>query len=122
MLTHFEYMKRTAPARECSVFDVVPGGRCVNCGFDPDLGDIDPTISTWEMDQKRIDQAVAQIPERFGLFGFPGQVFSIKREACYVNDTGKVILYTQVLCEDRWLSFAKGTLSELLNEIKEVKS
>ena len=73
-------------------------------------------------EDERIRQAIEQVPETFGLYGFPGQTFRLNERACYINDTGTVMLYTQVKWKDEWLDFAKGTLTELLREIREVPS
>lgn len=118
-MTHYEYMKRTNPAPLCTPHDLTFGGRCLNCGYDPneDYGD-PPTVNTWDMDQRRIDAAVERFPELFGLYSFPGQTFRINRKACYVNDRGIVMLYTQILYEGKWQDFAKGTVSELESVVK----
>ena len=34
--SHYAFMKRTKPARPCEARDMTFGGRCLNCGYDPD--------------------------------------------------------------------------------------
>ena len=64
-----------------------------------------------------IDGAISQFPATFSLRAFPGKTFRLSRESSYVNGD-QVILYTQVQKGDRWLDFAKGTVSELKAQVK----
>jgi hypothetical protein len=65
-----------------------------------------------------VDAAIARFPETFGLRAYPGEQFRISRASSYVNDSDVLQLYTERLCEDgKWHSFAKGTESELRNEV-----
>lgn len=80
-----------------------------------------PPLNLKEQDQA-IDDAVASFPETFGLKAFPNEVFSIIRSACYYWDGGGVMLYTYILRDGDWKAFSKGTVEELRNEIKEMKT
>ena len=68
-----------------------------------------------------IDAAIALFPDRFGLLAFPGETFRIVRSACYYSDENGPMLYTYVLRDGDWVSFAKGTVEELQREFKELK-
>lgn len=70
------------------------------------------------LDQRTIILAARKpFPEKFGLRAFPGDTFRISERDSYVNDSGDVQLYTEVLRGDKWLSFAKGTPAELAKEV-----
>lgn len=72
---------------------------------------------SWEASQKMVADAVEQFPTAFGLRAFPGDTFRVSLRDSYVNDSGVVMVYTEVKRGERWLSFAKGTVSELKREI-----
>ena len=72
---------------------------------------------TYDEEQTAIGKAMAQLPDAFGLRGFPGKTFRVSRLASYVNGDAVVMLYTQIRDGDRWLDFAKGTASELRREV-----
>jgi hypothetical protein len=72
--------------------------------------------STMAADEK-IRAAIARFPATFGLRGFPGDVFRLSPTASYINDSGRVTLYTQRKDGTQWLDFAKGTESELRREV-----
>lgn len=67
--------------------------------------------------KQAVKEAAKQFPEEFGLQAFPGERFSISEDASYVNDKDVVMLYVYVKKGDRWMSFAKGTVAELLKEV-----
>jgi hypothetical protein len=69
---------------------------------------VKPTLS--------IAGAISQFPATFGLRGFPGKTFRMSTDSSYVNGS-EVILYTEVLSDGKWLSFAKGTVAELNREV-----
>lgn len=72
--------------------------------------------STMAADEK-IRAAIARFPATFGLRGFPGDVFRLSPTASYINDSGRVTLYTQRKNGNQWLDFAKGTEPELRREV-----
>jgi hypothetical protein len=72
--------------------------------------------------ERNLAEAIASFPATFGLRAFPGDTFRISRTSSYVNDTGALMLYTEIKKTDfgnanDWLSFAKGTPEELRREI-----
>ena len=75
--------------------------------------------------RRLIAEAIATFPETFKLRAYPGFTFRISPSSSYVNDSGKVQLYTQILVGDdsaggvaKWLDFAKGTIAELRAEVR----
>lgn len=66
---------------------------------------------------EKIRAAIAKFPATFGLRGFPGDVFRISPTASYINDSGRLTLYTQRKDGNQWLDFAKGSESELRREV-----
>ena len=66
---------------------------------------------------EKIRAAIAKFPTTFGLRGFPGDVFRISPMASYINDSGRLTLYTQRKVGNQWLDFAKGSESELRREV-----
>lgn len=64
-----------------------------------------------------IQAAAQQLPETFGLRAFTGDTFRVNLSSSYLTETNRVMLYTDILKGDKWLSFAKGTLSELKEEL-----
>lgn len=66
---------------------------------------------------KMIEAAKAEFPETFELRVFPGDTFRISSAHSYVNDSGVLMLYTEVLRSGKWLSFAKGSVRELRAEV-----
>lgn len=68
-------------------------------------------------ERQMILDEMAQFPARFGLRGFPGEVFRFSAQASYVSD-GVIQLYTQRLVNGRWLDFAKGTPAEMREQVR----
>lgn len=71
-----------------------------------------------EEGRRLIAEAIATFPETFKLRAYPGFTFRISASSSYVNDSGKVQLYTQILSGGKWLDFAKGTIAELRAEVR----
>lgn len=67
------------------------------------------------------EQVIARFPATFGLRAFPGKTFRISAQASYVNDSGTLQLYTQVLRDGQWLDFAKDSEKELRAELVDLK-
>ena len=63
-----------------------------------------------------MNDVIKGFPETFGLRAFPGRTFRINPAQSYESG-GEFILYTDVQDGDGWLSFCKGTPSELQKEI-----
>jgi hypothetical protein len=76
---------------------------------------------TWQEKKDAIEKAADSFPIEFGLRAFPGDVFSISKSASYMSED-VIYLYTVVKRGDSWLSFAKGTVSELRREIVSLPS
>jgi hypothetical protein len=70
----------------------------------------------------QIAAARAEFPDTFALRAFPNDTFSISPSSSYVNDSGVVMLYTERLVDGKWLSFAKGSPSELRSQILPFKA
>lgn len=90
----------TCPA--CGHYNAVLGRECRDCGVN---------AVTW---------TISQLPERFGLAGFPGDVFRCSTLDSYINDRGVVTLYLERLSQQResyWLAHSKGTLADVLREL-----
>lgn len=64
----------------------------------------------------QVAEAAQEFPDIFGLRAFPGDRFKILLGASYLNEDG-VQLYTGILKDGNWLSFAKGTPAELRKEV-----
>jgi predicted amino acid dehydrogenase len=63
--------------------------------------------------QDAIAKAIAEFPATFGLCGHKG-TFRLSQSCSYIGEGNTVMLYTEKLFpNDKWLSFAKGTVSEL---------
>lgn len=73
-------------------------------------------MNAHEEDKKKVEAAVTQFPATFGLKAFPGDVFRVSAQSSYMS-SGNVMLYTEIHKGDGWLSFAKGTVSELKGEV-----
>jgi hypothetical protein len=67
----------------------------------------------YEQQKAMVMDAMKQFPAEFGLKAFPGEKFRVSLRTSYVNDSGVVMLYTERLVGDKWLDFAKGTVTEL---------
>jgi len=72
---------------------------------------------TWEEDVKAVRDAIAKFPAQFHLRGDQASIFRISETSSYVNDSGEVMLYSEILKDGKWLSYAKGTSAELLAAI-----
>lgn len=68
-------------------------------------------------DDEKIRDAIARFPSTFGMRGHPGDVFRLSPTASYIDDSRRVMLYTQRKVGGRWVDFAKGTESELRREV-----
>lgn len=64
-----------------------------------------------------IQKTCALFPETFALKNFPNETFRVSRTSSYMSG-GSVMIYIERRTDDGWLSFAKGTFSELKNQIK----
>jgi hypothetical protein len=71
--------------------------------------------------QAAVERAMAEFPSVFGLRGFPGEIFRISKSYSYFNDSDVLMLYTERKSKGEWLSFAKGTVSELLVNVVPLK-
>lgn len=60
---------------------------------------------------------LASFPARFGLRGFPGDVFRCSETDSYTDDRGAVVVYTERLVDGKWLAFAKGSAAEVRREM-----
>ena len=86
----------------------------------------DREFTPYAEQERLIDAAVATFPEEFGMRAFPGKRFRISRGSSYWSD-GYYMgepkfppgphLYVYVEEDGDWLSFAKGTPTELRREI-----
>jgi hypothetical protein len=72
---------------------------------------------TYDEQKTAIQDAAALFPPTFGLRGFPGETFRISVRSSYWSED-VMYLYTDVLKGDKWLSFCKGTVSELRAEVR----
>lgn len=90
------------------------------CGLQPP---VDARMDEAKMRQEehtRVAQMIELFPKEFGLMRFFGETFRISPESSYVDDEGRVILYTQRRQADgTWLDFAKGSANELMAQISE---
>ena len=80
------------------------------------------------MADPRIIMAIARLPSRFGMRGFPKEIFRISPDASFVSED-HVMLYTQrqVTMKNAkkdfdppaadWVDFCKGTEEEIRREI-----
>lgn len=68
-------------------------------------------------DAEKIRTAIERFPATFGLRGYPGDVFRLSPTASYIDDSRRVMLYTQRKTGNQWLDFAKGSESELRREV-----
>jgi hypothetical protein len=73
-------------------------------------------MRTWEQAQTEIKAAISKFPNTFGLRAFPGKVFRLSEASSYFSDE-TLYLYTEVQDRDSWLSFGKGTVSEVSSQI-----
>lgn len=70
--------------------------------------------------QEKLDEAIKQFPETFGMRGFPGKVFRVSHNKSYISCNplpNTILIYTQVQAGNEWLDFAKGTPGEIEREI-----
>jgi hypothetical protein len=74
-------------------------------------------MNRYEDEKKAVADSVARFPITFGLRAFPGDVFRVSPSSSYYSETYGVMLYTEVLRVNKWMSFAKGTPDELLREV-----
>lgn len=71
--------------------------------------------------EKIVRAAAREFPAVFHLRGTTDKLFRISIQSSYVNDSGQVMLYTEIQSNGQWLSYAKGSVSELRNAIVRVK-
>lgn len=62
-------------------------------------------------------QLGADFPPTFGLRGFPGDTFRVGLDACFVGDSGQMVLYTRRWNGVAWVDFAKGSAAEIRREM-----
>jgi hypothetical protein len=65
----------------------------------------------------QIEKASAEFPATFALRSCPNETFRISPYSSYVNDSGVVMLYTEILKDGNWLSYCKGSPSELRSAV-----
>lgn len=82
----------------CGHYNALLGETCRDCGVN---------AITW---------SVAQLPETFGLRGFPGDVFRANAQNSYLNDSG-VQVYLDVYRDGKYVAHSKGTLAEVQREM-----
>lgn len=70
-------------------------------------------------EQKRIADAIAALPGRFGLRYAPGKVFRVAPDTAYIS-LGNVYVYIEMKCGDAWYAFSKGRAATLHTYITEV--
>lgn len=71
--------------------------------------------------KQAIKRTIASFPAKFGLAGWPGEVFRLSESSSYFNDYGELQLYVQRLTPDgQWLDFAKGPVAEMRHELVEL--
>ena len=72
----------------------------------------------YQVEQRALQTELNAVPPRFGLRGFPGEVFQVVRAASYYSDSYGTQLYTyRQDSPGEWLAFAKGSPSELRRRI-----
>lgn len=71
--------------------------------------------------REAVKRAKAEFPSVFGLRGFPGEIFRISESHSFFNDNDVLMLYTEIKKNGAWLSFAKGTITELLVNVVPLK-
>jgi hypothetical protein len=70
-------------------------------------------VGSWQEQQDRIAAEIAKHPATFGLavnngiVNTKGETFRFSQQSSYVNDADVVMLYTEILRDGKWLSFAK---------------
>jgi hypothetical protein len=74
-------------------------------------------MNSYEANIQAVSAAVAKFPATFHLRSNPTDVFRVSTESSYVNDSGVVMLYTEIQRDGKWLSYAKGTERELSREL-----
>lgn len=68
-----------------------------------------------EQQRRDLDAEIDKFPKEFGLRSFPGKRFRVSRDDSYWSE----ILKGPVMCvevrttDDRWLTFASGSLEQL---------
>ena len=68
-------------------------------------------------DQKVLRAELASFPDKFGLRGFPGDVFRCSETDSYVDGLS-IVIYTERIREDgAWRAFAKGSPAEVRREL-----
>jgi len=69
--------------------------------------------------QDHIARAAAEFPATFGLRAFPGDTFRVSIGSSYINGSGLIMLYTEIMGHDgSWRVFAKGTPEELKAQLR----
>lgn len=71
---------------------------------------------THEQKLAKLKETIAKFPATFGLRQWSG-TFRISPGYSYINDNDEQMLYTEILKDGEWVSFAKGTEAELRREI-----
>lgn len=82
--------------------------------------------ATYEQEQQQITDAIAQLPETFGLRAFPGKRYRLAPRASHFVSEGEVQLVVQAeMTADEqqkyhlqpWADFGRNTLAHLLREL-----
>ena len=84
------------------------------------LADVTPGSYTFRnILEAAIPDVIATFPPTFKMRGDHGGdvTFRISARDSFVSDTRDVMLYTEVLRGDRWLSYAKGTVAQLRRQV-----
>lgn len=77
-------------------------------------------MNQYELEKEAVRKAVEAFPKTFKLRAFPGETFRVNLQNSYISE-GRLILYTDILQDGKWVAFAKGSRNVLRNEIvKEV--
>lgn len=72
----------------------------------------------WKEKSDAVARAVAEFPDEFGLYAFPGERFRVSESASYWSDyENRPLIYTERFKDGQWRDFAKGTVEKLRSEM-----
>jgi len=74
--------------------------------------------------EQKLLAAIASFPERFGLRGFPGDVFRVSKRDSYVGDNMEPVIYTERETQNAgnvtfWQAFSKASPEEVRRNLVE---
>ncbi len=72
-----------------------------------------------ERETEMLANALAALPEQFGLRYAPGMVFRVTPNTAYIS-RGDVYVYIEMKCGNAWYAFSKHRAATLCNYITEV--